>query len=262
MAPYEVLAVRCGSRVTSREEFYLRFQTYGEPDAPLPMDYFFWALRGTNETILVDTGWAPAAAQRRGRTLLLDPAHAMAELGCGPGAVSRVVLTHLHWDHAGNVRLFPEATFVVQRRELDFWTGPFGRRLHFAAHAEPADVEAVAGAGREGRLALLDGDAELAPGVQAVLVGGHTPGLMILLVETEGGTVVLASDATHYYEELERDRPGSLVADVVETYAGFDLLRELAAREGTTLVPGHDPLVLERFPALAGPLGEHVARVG
>jgi glyoxylase-like metal-dependent hydrolase (beta-lactamase superfamily II) len=254
MTTYEVLAVRYGSRVTSRSDFYLRYQTYGEPDEALPMDYFFWALRGPDETILVDTGWNPTAAEKRGRNLLREPARAMAELGLGPATVSRIVLTHLHWDHTGNVGLFPDAQVIVQDRELEFWGGPTGRRLQFAAHAEAADIELVLAADREGRVLRLHGDAELAPGVQARLVGGHSPGQTILVVETASGPVVLASDAIHYYEELERDWPCSIVTDVPEAYAAFDLLRQLAAGERTRLVAGHDPLVLERFPPVEGPL--------
>jgi glyoxylase-like metal-dependent hydrolase (beta-lactamase superfamily II) len=258
MTTYEVLAVRYGSRVTSRGDFYLNFGTYGEPDAALPMDYYFWAIRGPDETILVDTGWNPAVAEQRGRTLLHEPATAMRELGLGPETVSRVLLTHLHWDHAGNVGLFPEAELLVPDPELEFWGGAIGRRLQFAAHAEADDIERVLAADREGRVRRLHDDTEIAPGVRARLVGGHSPGQTILLVETASGLVVLASDAIHYYEELERDWPCAIVVDVAETYASFDLLRELAADEGTRLVAGHDPLVLERFPALDAPLAGSV----
>ena len=109
-----------------------------------------------------------------------------------------------------------------------------------------------------GRVLRLRGDEQLAPGVDARLVGGHSPGQTILLVDTAGGPVVLASDAIHYYEEMERDWPCSLLVDVAETYAGYDLLRELEAG-GRRIVAGHDPLVMERFPRLDGVLGEYVA---
>ena len=103
----------------------------------------------------------------------------------------------------------------------------------------------------------LQGDEQLAPGVEARLVGGHSPGQLILLVETASGPVVLASDAIHYYEEMERDWPCSIVVDVPETYAGYELLRELGANGATRIVAGHDPLVLERFPRLDGVLADH-----
>jgi glyoxylase-like metal-dependent hydrolase (beta-lactamase superfamily II) len=255
---WEVLAIRYGSRTTTRADYYLRFETYGEPDGPLPMDYFFWVLRSPDETILVDTGWDPAAAARRGRTVRIEPRRVMEQLGIGNDSVSRIVLTHLHWDHTGGVRRFPDAQVVVQERELEFWGGPMGRRLQFAAHAEADDVEDVLRADADGRVQRLVGDARLVPGVEARLVGGHSPGQMILLAETASGGVVLASDAAHYYEELERDWPCSIVVDVAATYAGYELLRELGASGETRIVAGHDPLVLERFPRLEGDLADHV----
>jgi glyoxylase-like metal-dependent hydrolase (beta-lactamase superfamily II) len=255
---WEVLAVRYGSRTLTRGDYYLRYETYGEPDGEIVMDYFFWVLRSPGETILVDTGWKPDVAARRGRDLRLDPAEAMERLGARPGSVSRVLLTHLHWDHTGNLGRFPAAQLVVEERELEFWGSPMARRAQFSAHAVQEDVESVLEAERGGRVRRLHGDELVAPGVEARLVGGHSPGQAILVVETAGGPVVVASDAIHFYEELERDWPCSLVVDVPETYAGYDLLRELEAG-GCRIVAGHDPLVLERFPKLGGELGEHVA---
>jgi glyoxylase-like metal-dependent hydrolase (beta-lactamase superfamily II) len=252
MAAYEVFAIRCGSRGgLTRGDYYLRFPTYGEPDLQMTMDYFFWVLRSPDETILVDTGWDPEVAARRGRMPHISPAEAMERLGVRPDTVSRVV---------GNVGRFPDAELVVQERELDFWGSPMGKRLQFAAHAEQSDIEQVLQADRDGRVTRLRGDAQLSPGLEARLVGGHSPGQTILLAETASGPVVLASDAIHYYEEMERDWPCSLLVDVAETYAGYDLLRELEAG-GRRIIAGHDPLVMERFPRLDGELGEHVVFV-
>ena len=77
---------------------------------------------------------------------------------------------------------------------------------------------------------------------------------MIVSVATATGTVVLASDAVHFYEEVERDRPFAIIADLPAMYRAYDLLADLAARPGTSLVAGHDPLVRARFaPHPAGP---------
>ena len=105
---------------------------------------------------------------------------------------------------------------------------------------------------------------EIAPGVRMVRVGGHTPGQSIVLVDTADGTVALASDAVHYYEEYEDDYPFAFVADLPGMYAGFDLLRELE-RNGQIqhIVPGHDPATLDRFGVIAdGPLPGLTARIG
>ena len=78
-------------------------------------------------------------------------------------------------------------------------------------------------------------------------LGGHSPGQAILLVETGDGTVLLASDATHYYEEIERDMPFLVVADLAAMYTGFDEMKRLVAERDAILVPGHDPEVMTRF---------------
>jgi glyoxylase-like metal-dependent hydrolase (beta-lactamase superfamily II) len=70
-------------------------------------------------------------------------------------------------------------------------------------------------------------------------------------VSTAAGPVVLASDAVHYYEELERDRPFSTVASLADMYAAFDQIRDLA-RDGALVVAGHDPLVADLFRGRSG----------
>ena len=105
-----------------------------------------------------------------------------------------------------------------------------------------------------GRLTLAGRTRQVAPGIELIQVGGHTPGQAIVTVATAGGPVVLASDAVHYFEELERDRPFSIVASLADMYAAFDQIRELAD-DGARVVAGHDPLVAERFGHPADPPG-------
>jgi glyoxylase-like metal-dependent hydrolase (beta-lactamase superfamily II) len=97
-----------------------------------------------------------------------------------------------------------------------------------------------------GRLTLAGQSHTIAPGLELTQVGGHTPGQAVVTVAAAGGPVVLASDAVHYYEELERDRPFSTVANLADMYAAFDQIREMGDG-GTRVVAGHDPLVAERF---------------
>src|SRR5262249_55587202 len=145
------------------------------------------------------------------------------------------------------------AEFVVQRRELSFWTSDVVRELEHATHAEPEDIERIAA----GRLRLLDGNAQVVPGVDAFCVGGHSPAQTVLRVEGEQGPIVLASDAVHYYEELELERPFAIVHDLDEMRAGYAIVRELAG-PGGEIVPGHDPDVMRRYPVLDGGLGVRV----
>jgi glyoxylase-like metal-dependent hydrolase (beta-lactamase superfamily II) len=258
---WSVLAVRYGTLETTRSEAYYRYEAYGEPDGPQRLDYYFWIVRRPDETILVDTGFDPEVGRRRGRTCLLEPAEAMAQLGVGPDTVSRVVLTHLHYDHTGNLDHFPDAELLVPARELDFWLGPLARRAQFAHAVEPTELGVVLAAVDAGRVRRLEGGEEIASGVHAVLLGGHSPGQIALGIDARGGWVVLASDAMHFYEELERDRPFGVVADLAEMYEGYDTLRELSGAPDAHLVPGHDAEVMTRYPRVDGPAGEFAVEI-
>jgi glyoxylase-like metal-dependent hydrolase (beta-lactamase superfamily II) len=258
-----VTAVRYGTLETTLSDVYYRYSAYGEPDGPARMDYFFWIVRDADdgETILVDTGFHPAAARRRGRACLIEPAAAMAALGITPDSGARILLTHLHYDHIGNLDVLPDAELLVPAVELDFWLGPLGRRGQFADAVEPPELDRLRAAVEEGRVRRLVGGEELADGVHAVHLGGHSPGQMALVVFGTGDPVVLASDAVHFYEEYERDRPFAVIADLAEVYEGYDTLRELSGAPGSHMVPGHDPAVMQRYPAVEGPARDFAVQI-
>jgi glyoxylase-like metal-dependent hydrolase (beta-lactamase superfamily II) len=254
---YQVLAVRYGTRTARKSESYLNYHVYGEPDAEFEMDYYFWVIRDGADTIVLDCGFGAEAGRRRGRTLLVEPVDALRGLGVHPESVRRVVVSHAHYDHIGNLHRFPAAEVVIARREYEFWTGPYADRVQFAHSCEAAELELLGRLGAEGRLRLVEDTLDVAPGVELVVVGGHTPGQLVAQVAVDGGAVVLAADALHFYEELERDRPFFVVADLLDMYRGFDLLRELTSDPGRRLVAGHDAAVRKRYPGrLAGLRGE------
>src|SRR5690242_16438234 len=210
MAEPEVLAVRYGTRVTGKAESYLNFHLYGEPDESFEMDYYFWLVRGAGRTVVVDCGFGAGPGTRRGRRMLVDPVEALSGLGVDTAAVDQLVVTHAHYDHIGNLHRFPNAEIVIARREYEFWTGPYAGRFQLAQPTEPAELACLAAAGAQGRLRLVEATLDLAPGIELVVVGGHTPGQLVARV----GSTVLAADAVHFYEELERDRPFFVVADL------------------------------------------------
>lgn len=245
----EVLAVKYGHRVATRAESYLNYHLYGEPDADLDIDYFFWVIRDGAGVILVDTGFAPEVGQRRRREGYSTPAEALPGLGIAADDVTAIVITHAHWDHTGNVRQFPRAQLIMTEAEYGFWTSPLAGRRHFAAHSEPDEIALLARARAEDRVTLFTGGYPLAAGIELTEVGGHTPGQLIVAVTTPDGTTVLASDALHFYEEVERDRPFAILADLPAMYRAYDTLAQLATQPNTRLVAGHDPLVRTRFAA-------------
>jgi glyoxylase-like metal-dependent hydrolase (beta-lactamase superfamily II) len=160
-----------------------------------------------------------------------------------------VLVSHLHWDHWAGHAAFPAAEFWIQRDEVAFWTGPAGRHEVYRQLASPAAMGELVTLNYGKRVRLLDGDREVLPGLSVHRVGGHTAGLQIVSVETARGRVVLASDASHFYRNLERRQPVQLITDLPAMLAAFETIESLAGRTGP-IVAGHDPLVAERFTAV------------
>jgi glyoxylase-like metal-dependent hydrolase (beta-lactamase superfamily II) len=217
----------------------------------MPLDYFVWVIRSDDHTIVVDTGFDAAAAARRGRTLLRPVAQGLAAIGVDPGEVKDVVITHMHYDHAGNVPLFPKARFHVQDAEMAYCTGRAMGHRHLSAPFDAQNVVEMVRRTFEGRVVFHAGDAVLGPGVSLHHLPGHTLGLQAVRVQTPRGPVVLASDAIHFWANLTRATPFPIVADVVAYLEALQRLRTLATSIDH-IIPGHDPGVLARFPAEPG----------
>ena len=219
--------------------------------APMPLDFFVWAIRGGGRTIVVDTGFDEASAARRNRTWLRSPIKALAGLGIDAASVKDVVLTHLHWDHAGHWAEFPAARFHLQDAEMSYCTG---RCMCHEPLRKTYDIEQVTTAVRHvfaERVAFHDGSAEIAPGITLHLVGGHTNGIQILRVQTARGWVVLAGDASHFWYNIRKRKPFVILHSLERMIEGWVKCEELA--DGPDhIVPGHDPEVLRRFPKIPG----------
>jgi len=248
LAEYEIYAIKYAHHMRRASENFIG----GDPhDGPMPLDYFVWLIRGGGREIVVDTGFSSATAKRRGRDHIRCPTEGLRSLGCDPSAVKDVVITHLHYDHVGNFDLFPAATFHLQDLEMNYATG---RHMLEDRHRYAYDVEDVVGMVRRvyaGRVRFHQGDAELFPGLSVHFIGGHTMGLQAVRVATRLGWLVLASDASHFYANMEQTRPFPIVFSVPDMVAGYERLRSLAASP-RHVVPGHDPLVMQRYPAVKG----------
>jgi glyoxylase-like metal-dependent hydrolase (beta-lactamase superfamily II) len=260
---YQVTIVKYGTRTTTKSDVYLNFPLYHEDDAPIGMDYFFWIISGGDRTVIVDTGFSKHGGQIRGRTMLEEIPTLLEHFGVDPGSSPDVVLTHAHYDHAGNLSLFPTSRVFMAEAEHAFWTSRHAHRVMFHHSVEDDELAYIEQVASQGRLNLFRDRVEVAPGVEVLVVGGHTPGQCVVKVPTSEGVVLLASDAIHYYEEYERDMLFMSVADLVKMYEGFDRIREMeSAGEIAHLVSGHDPDTLARFTPVPGKYADLAATIG
>lgn len=255
---YEVYAIKYASVQRPRRSNFLD-PVDGDPDAAMPLDFFVWLVRGHDRLLLVDTGFSQVSALARQRSFLKEPLESLQALGVHAEEIEDIAITHLHYDHAGNVNQFPNARVWLQEREIAYATGKCmcdSRQNHFFALD---DISVVLKRLYAGEVRLIDGMHGFAPGIEFHRVGGHTDGLQIVRAMTARGWVVLASDAAHYYENLEKENPFPAIFSKSDMVQGYARIRELADGEGH-IVPGHDPQVCERFARLAVP-DAHIYRI-
>lgn len=246
LRPFEVYAIRYATVERRGTENYIG----GDPHETERMDYFVWLARNGSHTVVIDTGFDEQAARRRKRQFLRSPADGLRLLGVDPQQVQDVIITHMHYDHGGNLQLFPRARFHLQDREMAYATGRY-MGMEFFSHAyEADDVVAAVRLVFGRRVVFHDGEGEIVPGMTVHRIGGHTRGLQAVRVWTRVGWLVLASDAAHYSANMLESRPFPVVADVTEMADGWRRLRTLASAP-EHIVPGHDPSVMRQYRAPA-----------
>src|ERR1043166_9103209 len=240
---YEVYAVRYARHDRPARENFLGGDPY---DVNMPLDYFVWAIVGAGKTYVVDMGFGVEQAKKRKREYLRSPGEGLKALGVEPANVEDVIVTHMHYDHVGNLDLFPNARFHIQDREMHFCTGRCMDQPQLNASFEVEDVIGMVRRIFAGRVTFHDGAAEIADGISVHHIGGHTMGLQCVRVMTRRGWLVLASDAAHLYAHMEQGRAFPTVYNVGDMLEGHRTARALASSPAA-VIPGHDPLVMQRY---------------
>lgn len=251
---HEVYAIRYATVDRQRHENFVVSPDLHE--SAMPLDYFVWVIRHEQRVWLVDTGFGREAALARKRQFLRCPIASLEHLGIAAADVRDVIITHLHYDHAGNVSLLKDARIHVQEREVHFATGCQMCRPYLRLPYAVDDVVEIVRRVYADRVVFHRGDSILAPGLELFWVGGHTDGLQCVRVHTARGWVVLASDAVHFYDNIERETPYSIVFHVGDMLAGWEKVKQ-SADSADHIVPGHDPLVMARYPR-AGSAGTEI----
>jgi glyoxylase-like metal-dependent hydrolase (beta-lactamase superfamily II) len=230
---------------------------------PITIPIVSFLVRGRDATILVDTGVpepdengeiAGKPVDGGGPDALRD---GLAERGLEPGDVEYVILTHLHYDHASNNHLFPDAEFFVQRAELEAAADPLppvASVYHDENLAGLDDLDTT----------VVDGGYRLMEGFELLHTPGHTEGMQAVICRTADGPHAIVSDLAYCEHNLTPDVtsvvdgngetvetepveydyiPPGIHVDVAACYESIAKLRERVGPEGT-LVPGHGGNIL------------------
>ena len=242
---HEVYAVRYAEHARMRSENYI----FGDPhDEMTSISYYVWVIKGPHGTFVCDTGFDEVAAKERGRKIVHPVGEGLKALGVEPDKVQNVIATHMHWDHAGNYDLFPNARYHIQDTEMAYATGRCMCHRTLRMPFSEGDVHAMIGKIYAYRVDFHDGVEELAPGITVHKIGGHSKGLQCVRVKTRRGYVVLASDCCHLYSHIDEGRVFPITYSVGDTLEGYKTLQKLASSRHH-IIPGHDPTVLDLYPA-------------
>lgn len=259
--PYEVYAIRYATSPYRRRFNNCLFcESADLHQAPMPMDFFIWVIRNASRLIVIDTGSRDRTCRERGHEFIRSPLDGLAALGIRPDRVDDVIVTHMHWDHAGNIDRFENAHTHLQVAEMRNVTSPDMGVPAMNRFFHVDDVVTVVRRLFEGRMTFHEGVREIAPGVSVHEVNGHSAGMQVVRVYTRRGWIVLASDAAHFYVTFRENNAFPVMYNYQDMVRGWETCRQLA--DGPDhIIPGHDPLVLKTYPPVSSTLEGDVVRL-
>jgi len=248
MSEYEIYALKFAGPFI-RTGAHLMW--YRDWDKIEKINYYIWCIKGAGETVVVDAGVTPQMAAARELDGYVNPVEVLDRINIKADEVRHVVITHMHFDHAGGVSLFPRATFYIQEDEYRFWLeNPIAGRPPFKHVSDAASTAYLASLEGTDRLTLLNGDRQILPGIQCLLSPGHTVALQTVAVNTTRGTAIIGSDCAHVFRNYQEDWPSALIVDLLGWMQTYDKLRERVSSPDL-LFPGHDLLLTENYPEIA-----------
>lgn len=230
-----------------------------DPSRKIDIQMMVWLLKGSNgANVLVDSGFYRDKLFKQWKVKdFIKPSDAIAKAGLRPEDITDLIITHMHWDHAGGMDLFPKARIWIQQDEYAYYTGEAWRPGGSHGGIDAEDVLALVKLNLDGRVRLVKGDdQEAIDGIRFYTGGRHTYASQYVSVSTRSGTAVIASDNCYLYENLDKHVPIAQTLDAASNLRAQDRMKQLATRP-SLIVPGHDPAVFTRFLAP----GNGVARI-
>jgi len=220
-----------------------------DPSRKLDIAMMIWLVKGNGRNILVDSGFYHDRFFKDWQVKdFTKPSDTLSRIGLKPEDITDVIVTHMHWDHADGMDLFPNARIWVQKDELSYYAGEAWQSKDTHGGIDKDDVLTLVKLNTQGRVGLVNGDAQqILPGITCYTGGKHTYQSQYVGVETAAGAVVLASDNMYLYENLDKHVPIAATLDSASNLRAQDRMRQIAARP-SLIIPGHDPEVFTRFP--------------
>jgi glyoxylase-like metal-dependent hydrolase (beta-lactamase superfamily II) len=214
---------------------------------------YLWLIKGNGKIICVDSGLGlPPNDTSDNKSQVLgnftidygkDTISLLNQEGLASEDVDYLILTHLHFDHCANVRLFPRAEILISHRGWGKVMAPDHPGM-VPAGLFPRSVFAYLVQEAWDRVKLLPEEIEILPGLSVFWIGGHTPCSQAIKIATEKGTAIITGDTVFYFGNIEENIPVAYCTNLAECYLAMDRIR----REATIILPNHDPLVLKRYP--------------
>ncbi len=237
--PYTITPLLTGLRTLDQGNM-----TYGQRyGKTIWLPIWIFLLRGEEKNILIDTGLDEDEVMPNAEFTAetgLEPktiTECLAGHGLAPEDIDVVINTHLHNDHCGNNPLFTNAAFYAQRSDWEFCKNPHPLDYRY-------DEDYIEGQ----EFTLLDGDAEILPGIRAVHVPGHTPGSMALFVDTQTGPAAITGfccNAKNFPAAGPAVCPG-VHLDAAAAYDSIQRFKLLAEESKARIIPMHELELTDR----------------
>ena len=223
-----------------------------DPARKLDIAMAVWLVKGNGRNVLVDAGFYREQFFKQWKIKdFVKPSEALAEAGLKPEDITDVIISHMHWDHADGMDLFPKAKIWIQKDEYTYYAGEAWQQPRTHGGIDPDDVVAIVKLNMQGRVGLVNGDAqEIIPGITCYTGGKHTWQSQYVGVNSKEGAVILASDNMYLYENLDKHVPIAATLDAESNLRAQDRMKHIAANP-KLIIPGHDPAMFDRFPKVS-----------
>ncbi|HUV01681.1 MAG TPA: MBL fold metallo-hydrolase [Bacteroidales bacterium] len=224
----------------------------GNSKDSVSFSYYFWYLNGDNgRKVLVDVGYVRDYSKPLTNQDYIRPDSALQRINVSPDEITDIIITHPHSDHIDGLNLFPAGTIWIQRNDYTYFVGDGWQKDADHRGLNKGDVLKIVQANLDGRVQFVDGDSiEIIPGIRVFIGSKHTFESQHLLVDTKAEKVLLASDDSWFYYNLDHELPIPLVLDADAYTAQLRKMKTLIPNKDL-IIPGHDPLVMHRFPKVA-----------